>query len=200
MRWGYQPVVDALPSILLAESSLFGHLPAGDDSELLRLIESSCKKGPSQKAACRAVAEAIIDWRNENGVFGRVVSPEPLRTTVDTLRYCADVAAIHNETAYILNLDCRSKMNLSLQGKEFMKSLIHHTALVGDLRDASVAILRTPVVKKGMRKAVLEELKGEPIYSLEDILRMVNETYSIWELLLRERRSGSGNAAGGSLL
>lgn len=195
--WGYQPVSQALPKILLAESPLFGHLPGGSDEELLFSIKRACKSGPNQVTACLAVASAIVDWRERNNVFGRVVSPEPLRTTADTLRYCADVAAIYDGDAYILHLDCRSQMSLSSQGKEFMKSLIFHTARVGDLRDAKVAILRTPLVEKGVRRAILEELDGDPKYSLDQILAMINETYSIWETILRARRSGDGAAVGG---
>ena len=155
----------------------------------------SCKSGPTQKAACGAVAKAIIQWRNTNEVVGRNVSPEPLRMSVDTLHYCCDVAPVVGDRLFILHLDCRSSMSLNAAGKEFMKSLIHHTARIGDLRDAAVGILRTPKTSHGDRKAVLEELSGDPVFSLEEILSMTEETYAIWELILRERRSGSESVA-----
>jgi hypothetical protein len=93
---------------------------------------------------------------------------------------------------FIIALDCRSSMNLTSSGKEFMSSLIHHTARIGDLRDASVAILRTPRIADGQRKAIFEELTGEPRYSLDEVLSMVSETYAIWETILRARASGKG--------
>lgn len=189
--WGYTPVVNALPKLLLAEAPLFGHLPRGSDAALLETIKRACKSGPSQISACTAVAQAIIDWRNSHAVTGRIVSPEPLRMSVDTLRYCADVAAIKDQTAYVLHIDPRSSMTLSKKGTEFIKSLIHHTALVGDLRDAKAAILRVPNVGKGQRKAIFEVLEGDPSFSLDEILKSVSETYSIWETILRARRASS---------
>jgi hypothetical protein len=196
VSWGYQPVEAALPKLLLATSALFGDLPSGNDDLLVRQIERECKKGPQQRAACVAVAEAIIDWRNTHKVVGRVVHPEPLRMSVDTLRYCADVVPIFEGRPYIVHLDCRSKMSLTVGGKEFMKSLIHHTARVGDLRDASVGILRVPLKGKGTRRCLLEPLDGEPRHSLDELLSMVNETYTIWEVMCRSRREGA--AATGS--
>lgn len=196
VTWGYQPVSDGLPKILLADTPMFRDLPKGDDEQLIRQIGQSCRRGAAQAEANMAVARAIVEWRNKNSVRGVVVSPEPLRTTADTLRFSADVAAVFEETVYILNLDCRSSMHLSVEGKEFMKSLIHHTARIGDLREAKVAILRTPKAGDGTRRAILEELVGEPQYSLDDILRMVNETYSVWELILRARRTGGAEEAG----
>lgn len=194
VHWNYIPVTSNLPKILLAHSELFGDLPPGDDVELVRQIEKACKKGAEQIAANGAVARALIKWRNENNVRGRVVQHEPLRMSVDTLTYCADVVAIYGGRPWVISLDCRSSMVLSSAGKEFMKSLIHHTALIGDLRGAGVGILRVPKVGAGVRRAVFEELSGEPLYSLDDILKRVRETYSIWELILRARRTGSGQS------
>jgi hypothetical protein len=173
----------------LAKSDLFGDLPPGDDEQLIQQIIRDCRRGADQQSANSSVARAIVDWRNANAVRGHVVKPEPLRMSVDTLTYCADVAAIYQERAWVLNLDCRAKMSLSADGKEFMKSLIHHTARVGDLRDAGVAILRTPKIGEG-RRAIFEVLAGEPRYSMEQILKMVTETYSLWEALLRARHAG----------
>jgi hypothetical protein len=190
--WGYSPVVSALPSILLARSELFGDLPPGDDEELIRRVEQDCKRGSKQVAANSAVARALVKWRNEKHVRGRIVHHEPLRMTVDYLSYCADVVAIFDGRPWVLHLDCRSSMSLTALGKECMKSLIHHTALVGDLREAGVGILRTPNVGVGARRAVFEELTGDPVYSLDEILKRVMETYSVWEMILRARKSGAG--------
>lgn len=188
--WNYRPLTDALPKLLLAEAPLFEDLPSGKDSELVAQIKSSCKSSKNQKNACVASAEAIIKWRNENAVTGRIVYTDPLRLTVDTLKYCSDVVAIMNDTPYVINLDPRSTMSLSVEGKEFIKSLIHHTALIGDLRGAKAGILRTPKVGHGERKAIFEPLLDEPRFSLEDIIKRVNETYSIWETILRARKAG----------
>ncbi len=189
--WNYSPVVNALPKILLASSPLFGDLQSGDDNVLVQSIVRECKSGVAQSNACEGVARALIDWRNENSVVGRIVRSEPLRLTVDTLRYCSDVVAVIDAQAYVLNLDPRSKMTLSAGGKEFIKSLIHHTALIGDLRDARAALLATRSIGDGNRVAKFEVLDGEPFYSLDDILSRINETYSIWELILRNRRDAA---------
>lgn len=192
--WGYDPVVSALPSLLMARSELFGDLPPGDDEELIRKIEQRCKRGSKQIAANSAVARSLVTWRNENNVRGRIVHHEPLRMSVASLTYCADVVAVFGGRPWILNLDCRSSLVLTTSGQEFMKSLIHHTARVGDLREAGVGVLRTPNVGAGVRRAVFEELDGPPRYSLDEILKRVSETYSIWEMILRARKTGAGKA------
>jgi hypothetical protein len=195
--WGYLPVHDALPKLLIAEGSLFPSLPADDDEALIAHIRKSCKRGTDQEAANEAVARAILQWRKTSGATGRVVITEPLRMSVDTLKYCADVAVVLDGALYIIALDCRSSLTLKADGQEFMKSLIHHTARIGDLRDASVAVLRTPKIVDGKRAAVFEVLKGEPKYSLEQVLKMVTETYTIWETILRARKSDTGDAGSG---
>ncbi len=86
-------------------------------------------------------------------------------------------------------------MNLKSQGKDFMKSLIHHTALIGDLKEAQVAILRTPKISGGGRTCELEELTGGPKYTLDQVESMVLETYAIWQLILMTRRTDSAKAA-----
>ena len=201
--WGYTPVVQALPKLvqalpklLLAGSSLFGDLPVGSDAELLEQIRKSCKSGPAQISANLAVAAAIIKWRRETGARGVIVSPEPYRSSVDAIRFCADVAVVISDQLYVINLDCRSQMNLSNLGKEFMKSIIHHTALIGDLKTANVAILRTPEVSSGSRTALLEVLEGEPTFSMNEVDRLILETYSIWETILMARRSEGAGEAG----
>jgi hypothetical protein len=196
VAWGYAPVVRSLPSILLADTDLFGDLPKGDDEDLIRRILLECKRGAKQKEANGAVARALIEWRNQHNVRGRVVLHEPLRMSVDSLSYCADVVAIYEGRPWVLNLDCRSSLTLTPAGKEFMKSLIHHTALIGDVRSAGVAILRTPSVGAGTRTTVFEVLEGEPQYSLDDILKRVSETYSVWEMILRSRKGGDEAATG----
>ena len=193
--WGYGPVEKDLPKLLLSESLLFGHLPADDDEALILKFGKACKRGEKQEVANMAVARAILNWRKVTGATGRLVSPEPLKMTVDTLRYCADVAIVLGGKLFIIALDCRSSLTLSSLGKDFMSSLIHHTARVGDLRDARVAILRTPRMSDGQRKAVFEELSGEPRYSLDEVLAMASETYAIWETILRARASGKVGAA-----
>lgn len=195
--WGYPPVERALPKLLLAESPLFGKLAAGSDEALLDAIERDCKSGPAQAKACRAVGRAIVDWRNANNVTGRVVHVDPLRTSVDTLKYCADVVAILDGEIFVIYLDPRSSLNLTLMGREFINSLIHHTALIGDLRDATPAILRTPKASDEIRRAVFEPMSGEPKFSLDEIMTRVTETYSIWETILRTRRAEGSTAESG---
>jgi len=190
--WGYPPVTNALPKLLLARAELFGDLPPGNDEELIKQIEQQCRSRPKQVAANSAVARAIIEWRNEEKVFGRIVQHNPLRMSVDTLRYCADVVAVKNSKAWVLNLDCRSSLVLSGEGREFIKSLIYHTALIGDLRDAGAAILRVPSIGNGKRKVIFEEFSGDPKFSLDEILKRVRETYAIWELIQRDRKTGEG--------
>jgi hypothetical protein len=190
VNWNYQPIHDALPKLLLADSTLFGDLPLGKEHALLDQIAKSCKSGEQQRRACTSVAAALLDWAKREGVTGRIVHTEPLRMSVDTLRYCADVAVLRGGRLYVINLDPRASLTLTAGGKEFIMSLIHHTALIGDLRDATAALLRTPSAKKDLRRAVFEPLEGEPKYSLEEILEMVNETYAIWETILRSRAAG----------
>ncbi|ODM47754.1 hypothetical protein A9320_22235 [Ruegeria sp. PBVC088] len=86
-------------------------------------------------------------------------------------------------------------MTLSVQGKEFIKSLIHHTALIGDLRNAQAALLRVPRTTNGKRRAIFEYLDGEPVFDLEEILQRIQETYSIWEMILRDRREANAAEA-----
>jgi len=191
VNWGYEPVTSALPKLLLAEPSLpFEQLPAGDDEKLIQQIIRRCKHHTDQRTANAAVARAIVEWRNANRVRGIKVQPEPLRTSTDTLRYCADVAVILNEALCVFHLDCRSSMGLTVNGKEFMKALSHHTALIGDLRAAEVGILRTPKSGPEARKAIFEPLRGDPSFTMEQVEEMILETYRVWELILKSRQSG----------
>lgn len=199
--WGYQPIYRNFPKLLLAESALFGHLPDGGDAGNLAAVKRACKSGSAQETANLAVARAIIDWRKAVRARGVVIHPDPFRTSADTLRFCADVAVVIDAKLYIVNLDCRSQMNLTRSGKEFVKSLMYHTAKIGDLKNAEVAILRTPATGGGERRAVLETLIDEPLYTLDEIEEMVLATYAEWEVILRNRRDGDAAAgAAGPLI
>ncbi|MEM8591843.1 MAG: hypothetical protein AAGF13_04885, partial [Pseudomonadota bacterium] len=179
----------------LVGSGLFGTLPADTDAAIISEIRRSCHRD-DQEAANVAVAEALMKWRDKTGARGVSVSPEPFRATTGSIKFCADVAVIINDELFVINLDVRSTMNLSVGGKEMMKSLIHHTALIGDLKEANVAILRTPKISSGVRDCKLEVLEGEPMHSLDDVEAAVLETYSIWELILMARRSDASEATG----
>jgi hypothetical protein len=195
--WGYDPVRSAFPKLLLVSSGLFGDLPKDSDATILEQIRRACHSNV-QEAANIGVAEAIIAWRDETKARGVLVAPEPFRASTGTISFCADVAVIVDEKLFVINLDVRSKMNLTVKGKELMKSLIHHTALIGDLKTASVAILRTPNIKKGQRLAILEMLEGEPAYTLDQVEAMILETYAIWETILMARRATAAKSADGS--
>lgn len=193
--WGYSPVIAALPKLLFAEAELFGDLPLGDKKSLLDQIGKTCTSGAKQRNACVEVSRAILEWAETNEIKSRIYHHEPLRLSVDTLRYCADLALIRDGQLFVISLDPRSSLTLTVGGKEFIKSLIHHTALLGDLRSAKAALLRTPSIGKGQRKAVFEELNGTPNLDLEEILERVNQTYSIWEAILRSRAAAAAKEA-----
>lgn len=188
VRWGYQPVHKNFPKLLLANTELFSSLPPDPDKAVLKSVQDLCKNGAAQIAACTTVAEAILKWRKLNKFSSRIVYSEPFKTTVDTLHYCSDVVPIIDGHPVIISVDCRAKMSFTSLGREFMKSLIHHTARIGDLRDARVAVLRVPKQSDGTRKCILEYLEGEPAFSFDEINQMVLETYTLWQHVLEERR------------
>lgn len=192
--WGYSPVYRAFPKILMVGSGLFGTLPRDSDESILAQIKRQCRRTDQEKANL-AVAQSIIDWREQTNARGVLVSPEPYRTTSGDIQFCADVAVVIDGRLFVVNLDVRSQMNLQKQGKAFMKSVIHHTALIGDLKEANVGILRTPKIKGGQRRCELEELDGDPQFTLDEVERMILETYSIWELILMKRRSEASRPA-----
>ncbi|MEL6913651.1 MAG: hypothetical protein AAFP13_04055 [Pseudomonadota bacterium] len=194
--WGYQPVHAAFPKILAVSSGLFGVLRPDTDEAILSGIRRACHRD-EQETANIAVAQAIMEWRDQTGARAVIANPEPFRSTTGTIKFCADVAVIVGGELFVVNLDVRSTMNLTNGGKQMMKSLIHHTALLGDLRSAKVAILKTPRVSAGLRKCEIEELVGSPAYSLDEVERAVLETYSIWELILMRRRAEAAKKASG---
>lgn len=194
--WGYKPVYDAFPKILMVNGGLFSELPKDSDEAILAEIKRACHRDEQEEANV-AVAVAIMKWRDNCGARGVLVSPEPFRSTTGSIKFCSDVAVVMDSTLFVINLDVRSNMNLSLGGKELMKSLIHHTALIGDLKEAKVAILGTPKISKGVRKCGLEVLEGEPVHTIDEVENSILETYSIWELILMSRRSGTEEAAAG---
>lgn len=196
--WGYGPVISALPKLLLTRGELFGDLPPDNPEQLYAAVRKSCKSGTDQQEACVSVAKAIHEWVVEKEAFGRAVAIDPLRTTADSLKYCADVVLILKGQIHVLNVQPRSVMTYSSEGKELMKSLIHHTALIGDLRTARPSILQTPKQSDGTRKAILETLEGRPRYSLQEIIKRVNETYAIWETILRSRVTGDASSGPGN--
>lgn len=194
--WGYKPVYDAFPKLLLVKSGLFGVLPKDGDEAIISEIRRACHRDV-QETANVAVALAIIKWRDEHNARGVLVTPEPFRSSTGSIKFCADVALIVDEQLYVINLDVRSKMNLSVGGKDLMKSLIHHTALIGDLEGAKVAVLRTPQKPKGVRRCELEVLEGAPTHTIDQVEDTILETYAIWELILMSRRSSDDKTADG---
>lgn len=187
VHWNYSPIEATLPALLNADTALFGSLPPGRDKLLLDDVKKRCKHGPQQEAACLSVAAAMVHWRNSEGVISRGVEINPLRLSVDTLRYCIDYAIVLKGRVYVVCADYRASLTLSPGGRELIKSLAFHTALIGDLRSATPALLRFPRVKGGARKAVFEPMEGDPLYSLDEVIERINHTYSVWETILRGR-------------
>lgn len=198
--WSYEPVRKSLPGILLVKPSLDFELCDGDDSSLIKRISRICT-GEDQRAANVAVAEALIGWRKASSAKGVLASPGSFRMSTGEIKFCSNYAVILNSEVHLVHFDFRSQMKLTRHAKEFMKSAIHHTAREGDLRDAQVSILSTPSIKD-KRSATFETLSGQPEISFAEIRDRVLHTYSIWELILMQRRSEASKKGneGGSLL
>mgnify|MGYP005998712357 CR=1 FL=1 len=114
---------------------------------------------------------------------------------MDELQFASPFAVILNGELFLTSSDPRSHLTLTALGQEFVKSLIWHTARVGNMRDAKVALLRTPSAGAGKRLVRFDVLEGPPRYSLDQIDDMILETYRIWELIQMERRASSQDTA-----
>lgn len=196
--WNLDPVRSHFPKIVLAEPSLPLLLEAGKDEALIQLVSSACKRGEDQRTACVAIATALISWRTKNNVRGVFppVAILPYRSTVDVVYFAENLVLVIDGVLYIVALDLRANESLTLSGREVVKSLLWHTARIGSLKSAKIALLRTPSVGKGQRKVIFEVLEGEPKFSLDELDRMILESYSIWQLILMARRAASSDGKG----
>jgi len=190
--WNYDPVHAALPKLLLSAGRLFSwDLPSGDDEALIQNVERLCKSGPAQAENCTSVARAVIDWRNATGARGVLLEPAPIpyRNSAATLQFTESVSVVVNGQQYLIYFDYRSQMNLNRSGIAVVQSLIWHTNKIAERRNAKIAILRTPRVAKGKRKAVFDVLDGTPLLTLDELDRQISEVFSIWEIIQMARRT-----------
>lgn len=208
VTWGYDPLRRGLAGLLQATGDMFSAVGVEtkySDERVLAALSSACKKDERQRKACLSSATVLLEWRDVCKMRAVRLDPAPLpyKTPVDQLQFAHDVALIADEKIFLFYFDPRSSLTLTDPGREFVKSLMWHSARIGNVRDAQIALLQTPSSRGGRRTVRFDILEGEPLYSLDAIDEMILETYRVWELILMERRRGAnklGNADDGGLI
>lgn len=189
--WNVDPIRSNFASVMRADPALPLDLSAGSDEALIAKILGDCGKSEEQRNACEAIARAMIEFRNKSNLCAAVPdeSVTPYRLTTDTIYFAENILLKIDGVVYLVALDLRATSGLTKIGREVVNSAIFSRSKLGSFRNTKVAVLRTPSIRKGARKAILEVQPSEPMFSADRLDAMFAETYAIWELMLMARRS-----------
>ncbi len=207
--WGpfsYDPTKQTAPDTLNARLELFGRAEPTSLAQIRRRIVSLSRRGDEEAAANLEVTECLHKFAIERNVWARRynISPYNLSSAVGiSYSFWLPLVLMVDDRLTIPFIDPRRTRGLTAIGRRFAFSMAHHRARVldPDLADAELAIFRFPPVtdEDGTERRLLTAYfaGGDPLFSYEELDRMVAETYEVWQRVLAERREEARRASGG---
>jgi len=148
----------------------------------------------------KRVARGLHDFATSGRVIGRRHEFFPLAMGAGRkVTYWQSMIIAIDDAPHAIFIEPRCKLGLPSEGRRFAFSMMHERirAADEDFAEIGLAILRFDAPNEGRRAARLYTDKGLPLYSLDQLERMVAETYAIWREVCEEReREARGRPTG----
>jgi len=195
--YSYEPTREVNLDLLNARTGFFDDLPDTPWESLKRQITRRAGSSPHGVRANVEVAKLLYDWARHHrpdtvhrdfGVFGS-----------QSIRYWSNVVMIWDDRPVILFIDFRRQALAGL-GMRFAASVMNDRVreLSDDLRDARLGFIQFPEADANSRGIRLVFSEETDLYTHDNLVDMVDETYRIWgEVSLERTEEVRRRSAGG---
>ncbi len=150
----------------------------------------------------KRVALGLYDFATSGRIFGRRHDFFPLQMGMgQKITLWLPMVVAIDERASAIFIEPRSNKGLTAEGRRFAFSMMHERirAADEDFADVRLTIVQFGDLSGDRRAVKLHADEGVPLYSREELERMVASTYEMWrevfeerEIKARRRTSGSG--------
>lgn len=138
----------------------------------------------------KRVARGLFDFASSENVFGRKHEFFPLAMSVGRkVCYWQPMVISIDNDPYAVFIEPRRSKGLTADGRRFAFSMMHERirASDDDFAEIGLAIIRFNDPEDDRRAARLYIDKGVTLYALDELERMVSETYAIWREICEDR-------------
>jgi hypothetical protein len=200
--WSYDPARNQNFNIVNPANPLGLHSPAPSIDKIRKMVAdaSHCE---IQKRSCLEVVELFYEWYGKSSTMAveRRIRPLPIGT-LGLVQYCESFIALIDGRPTAIFLDYRRQKGLSRIGRKFAFSMMDQQIRVGDpdFPDARLLALAFPQNKQHPRRIVDYFDDGIDLYTLPELIALIEETYQIWFEVLNERRAEPPKRASGGLI
>lgn len=200
--WSYDPARRQNFNIANPVNPLGLHATAPSIDKIREMVAtaSHCE---TQKQSCLEVVNLFHEWYGKNSKMAveRQVRPLPIGT-LGQVQYCENFIALIDDRPTAIFLDYRRQKGLSLVGRKFAFSMMDQQIRVGDpdFPNARLLALAFPQRAQHSRRIVDYFDDGVNLFTLPELIALIEETYEIWFEVLNERRAEPPKRAAGGLL
>lgn len=188
--FSYKPLRSCYDDIFNIQPDLdFGRAPATSwaviDAELTKRCRTEVELVHNQR-----VARGLHDFATSGRVIGRKHEFFPLAMGAGRkVTFWQSMVIAIDEAPYAIFIEPRRTRGLTAEGRRFAFSMMHERIRAADEDFAKVglAIVRFDNPNENRRAARLYTDNGVTLYTLDELERMVAETYEMWREVCEER-------------
>jgi len=203
--FSYKPLRSCYDDIFNIQPDLdFGAAPPTPWEKIEREL-SKRSADPDEFEHNKRVARGLHDFATSGRVIGRKHEFFPLAMGAGRkVTYWQSMVIAIDGESHAIFIEPRRTRGLTAEGRRFAFSMMHERirAADEDFAEIGLAIVRFDDPSEGRRAARLYTDKGVTLFSLDELERMVAETYEMWREVCEEReRAARGRPTGtGSLI
>lgn len=196
--WSYDPARSAVSTVFNASNPLGLELEKVSDETILKIVERSCKK-KVQRDSCLEVTKLLIEFRNrhvERAVERRI--PSLAIGDRGRVQFASSVLYMSDGVPCVPFFDHRRNNGLTANGRYSAFSMMHQSVRVPDpdLEAIDLSIIQFKQRPKEVRSYQVHKASdlGKELLSFDQILELIEETYSIWVEVQEEVFAGKRRA------
>lgn len=184
----FGPLRKVVPALYQARASMFD-LPKRAWTDVENAIRTYCGTNAHWVEPNLSVAEALFEF-NENRGHKAIEWEFPFIPVGfgSKIKFWHDVYSIQDDRPVLAFVDPRRTDGLSVLGRLFIFSAMHHQFAVGDFEGAQFEILRFPLDQfTGKRKVEVFKFNESDVIDLPTLNEAIDRTFKIWREILAER-------------
>jgi hypothetical protein len=197
--YSYAPVRANFSDVLNVNTGMFGALPRTPWEKIEQDIRKRSRSDAEEQANLR-VGRGLFDYAEEHHLAGRHHEIFPLALGVTTkVVFWQSVILSIGKRPIVPFFDPRRAKALTTQGRRFVFSVMHERIRVADpdFAEVSLGIYQFSLSEKGPRIPILHTDANVPLFSFDELDRMVRETYELWREVREEREAEARRKAAG---
>lgn len=199
--WSYGPARQQVAEVFQCDNPLGLSVGSTSLSRILDLVRKACTRGEVQESSNIEVTQLLHDWVDANVEQAVLKNIPPVALgPLGAVDYCSNLIASIGGQPTILFFDHRRDNGLTAASRKFVFSMMHEQARVPfpELASARLCIVQFRKIGKTRTVARYDHNEGE-LYSFDELSAMIEETYLIWEEVLKERRDAGNRPMDGGL-